>query len=74
MARENPTRGAARILSELLLLGHDVAESMVSKYMPRGSKPASQMWRTFLANHAHQIAACDVFTVGTVTFRVSTSL
>lgn len=70
MARENPTWGAPRILSELLLLGHDVAESTVSKYMPRQSKPPSQTWRTFLTNHAGQIAACDFFTVPTVTFQV----
>ena len=70
MARENPTWGAPRILSELLLLGHKIAESTVSKYMPRQSKPPSQTWRTFLANHAHQIVACDFFTVPTVTFQV----
>jgi putative transposase len=33
MGRENPTWGAPRILSELLLLGHAVAESTVSKYL-----------------------------------------
>jgi putative transposase len=30
----------------------------------------SQTWRTFLANRAYQIAACNVFAVPTVTFRV----
>jgi hypothetical protein len=38
--------------------------------MPRQPKPPSQAWRTFLANHAHQIVACDFFAVPTVTFRV----
>ena len=33
MARENPTWGAPRIQSELHLLGHDVAESTVAKYL-----------------------------------------
>jgi len=70
MSRENPTWGAPRILSELLLLGHGVAESTVAKYMVRERKPPSQTWRTFLANHAGQIAAIDFFTVPTVTFRV----
>ncbi len=51
MSRENPTWGAPRILSELLLLGHDVAEATVAKYMVRPRKPPSQTWRTFLANH-----------------------
>jgi transposase InsO family protein len=70
MAKENPTWGASRVLSELLLLGHAVTESTVNKHMPRQSKPPSQTGRTFLANHAHQIAACDFFTVPSVTFRV----
>jgi putative transposase len=70
MSRENPTWGAPRILSELLLLGHEVAEATVAKYMVRPKKPPSQTWRTFLANHVAQIAACDFFTVPTVTFRV----
>ena len=70
MSRENPTWGAPRMLSELLLLGHDVAESTVDKYMIRQPKPPSQTWRTFLENHAGQIAAMDFFTVPTVTFRV----
>ncbi len=42
MSRENPTWGAPRILSELLLPGHDVAESTVAKYMIRPSKPPWQ--------------------------------
>jgi len=70
MSRENPTWGAPRILSELLLLGHEVAEATVAKYMVRQGKPPSQTWRTFLANHVPDIAACDFFTVPTVTFRI----
>ncbi len=70
MSRENPTWGAPRILSELLLLGHDVAEATVVKYMVRQRKPPSQTWRTFLDNHVPDITACDFFTVPTVTFRV----
>jgi transposase InsO family protein len=70
MSRENPTWGAPRILSEVLLLGHHVAEQTVAKYMVRTRKPPSQNWRTFLENHVSDIAACDFFTVPTVTFRV----
>jgi transposase InsO family protein len=70
MSRENPTWGAPRILSELLLLGHEVAEATVAKYMVRQRKPPSQTWRTFLANHVPDIAACDFFTVPSVSFRV----
>ena len=70
MSQENPTRGALRIQSELHLLGHDVADSTVVKYMARQPKPPSQTWRTFLANHMKQTAAIDFFTVPTVGFKV----
>ena len=70
MSRENPIWGAPRIVSELLLLGHAVAERTVAKYMVRTRKPPSQTWRTFLGNHVGDIAACDLFTMPTVTFRV----
>ena len=70
MSRENPTWGAPRIQSELALLGHDVVEATVAKYMVRPQKPPSQTWRTFLDNHVPDIAACDFFTIPTVTFRV----
>ena len=70
MSLENPTWGAPRIVSELALLGHDVAEATVAKYMVRHQKPPSQTWRTFLDNHVCDIAACDFFTIPTVTFRV----
>ena len=70
MCRENVLWGAPRILSELRLLGYWVAERTVAKYMIRHRKPPSQTWRTFLENHASDIAAVDFFTVPTVTFRV----
>ena len=70
MCRENKTWGVPRIQSELRLLGHDVAESTVAKYMSRPRKPPSQTWRTFLENHVKEIAAIDFLTVPTVTFRV----
>ena len=70
MSRENPTWGAPRIQSELALLGHDVCETTVAKYMTRDPMPPSQTWRTFLNNHLEDIAAVDFFTVPTATFRV----
>ena len=68
MCRENPTWGAPRIQSELAILGHDLAESTVDKYMIHQPKPPSQDWRTFLKNHVGQIAAVDFFTVPTIVF------
>lgn len=71
MAAENRTWGAPRIRDELGLLGHEVAASTVSSYMPRHQRrPPSQTWRTFLANHMDVTAACDFFVVPTITFRL----
>jgi len=69
MSRENPLWGFPRIQAELRLLGLDFAESTVAKYRVRSSTSPSQTWKTFLANHAKQIAAIDFFTVPTLTFR-----
>ena len=68
MSRENPLWGAPRIHGELLMLGFDVAQSTVSKYLERGHKPSSQSWTTFLRNHADAIAAIDMCVVPTITF------
>ena len=69
MSKENATWGAPRIKSELALLGHEVAESTVAKYMVRHTKKPSQTWRTFLANHMTTAAACDFFVVPSLTFK-----
>jgi transposase InsO family protein len=50
------------------MLGFEVAQSTVSKYMMRGRKPPSQSWQTFLQNHAEAIAAIDMCVVPTLTF------
>jgi transposase InsO family protein len=68
MSKENPLWGASRIHGELLMLGFEVAQSTVSKYMARSSKPPSQTWKTFLRNHAEAIAAIDMCIVPTLTF------
>jgi transposase InsO family protein len=68
MSKENPQWGASRIHGELLMLGFEVAQSTVSKYMVRGGTPPSQNWKTFLRNHAQAIAAIDLCVVPTLTF------
>jgi transposase InsO family protein len=68
MSRENPIWGAPRIHGELLMLGFEVAQSTVSKYMPQGRGPRSQGWKTFLRNQAHAIAAIDLCVIPTVSF------
>ncbi len=70
MARENSTWGAPRIHGELLKLGFDLSEATVSRYMPRRREPPSPTWRTFLENHAGDLASIDFFVVPTATFRL----
>jgi len=67
MSQENPLWGASRIHGELLMLGFEVAQSTVSKYMPRRRSPPSQSWKIFLRNHAEAIAAIDMCVVPTIT-------
>jgi hypothetical protein len=66
----NPTWGAPRIHVELIKLGIDLHQDTVSKYMVKPARPPSQIWRTYLTNHAKDIASIDFFTVPTATFRV----
>ena len=68
MSVENPLWGAPRIHGELLKLGFEVAQSSVAKYMVKRRGPPSQGWRTFLHNHAPDIAAMDLFVVPTIGF------
>ena len=68
MSVENPLWGAPRIHGELLKLGFEVAQSSVAKYMVKRGGPPSQGWRTFLRNHAPDIAAKDLFVVPTIGF------
>ena len=72
MASENPTWGAPRIHGELKMLGFDVAERTISRWMkrqPRKTDPA-QRWLSFLRNHREAIVAMDFFTMPTVTFHL----
>jgi hypothetical protein len=65
---ENPLWRAPRIHGELLKLGFEVAQSIVAKYMVKRCGPPSQTWRTFVRNHALDIAAMDLFVVPTISF------
>jgi transposase InsO family protein len=70
MSRENPLWGAPRIHGELLMLGIEVAESTVGRYMVRRRRPPSQGWKTFLRNHAAGIASLDLFVVRTISVKL----
>src|SRR3984893_1463397 len=65
-----PLWGAPRIHGDLLKLGFSVAQSTVAKYMVKRRGPSSQGWRTFLRNHAPDIAAMDLFVVPTIGFKL----
>ena len=62
--------GAPRVHGELLKLGIEIAQSSVAKYMVQRRGPPSQGWKTFLRNHAPDIAAIDMFVVPTIDFRL----
>src|ERR1700682_599528 len=68
MSTENQLWGAPRIHGELLKLGFSVSQSTVAKHMVKRRGPPSQGWRTFLRNHAPDIAAMDLFGVSTMGF------
>jgi hypothetical protein len=70
MSVENPLWGAPRIHGELLKLGLSVAQSTVATYMVERRGPPSQGWKTFLRNHAPDIAAMDLFVVPTIGFEL----
>ncbi len=70
MSRDNPLWGAPRIHGELLMLGIEVAQSTVAKYMGRSGRPTSQGWKSFLRNHAAGIASIDLFVVRTISFKL----
>jgi transposase InsO family protein len=72
MVAENSTWGAPRIHGELKMLGFDLSERTVLRWMreaPRNPQLATR-WAAFLSNHRDAIAAMDFFTVPTLTFGV----
>jgi transposase InsO family protein len=70
MSLANPLWGAPRIHGELKMLGIDVAQSTVAKYMAKRRGPPSQGWKTFLRNHADDIASCDFLIVPSIGFKL----
>src|ERR1700720_1430175 len=52
------------------MLGMEVAESTMARYMTRRQGPPSQGWKTFLRNHAAGIASIDLFVVRTISFKL----
>jgi putative transposase len=72
LAQENENWGAPRIHGELQKLGFVIWERSVARYLRpirRRGDPAKS-WLTLLQNHREGIAACDFFTVPTVTLQL----
>jgi putative transposase len=72
MVAENPTWGTPRIHGEFKMLGFDISERTVLRWMrkaPRSPEPAKR-WAALLSNNREAIAATDFFTVPTLTFGV----
>jgi hypothetical protein len=72
MVSENKTWGAPRIHGELKMLGFDLSERTVQRWIrkaPRSPEPARR-WAAFLSNHREAITAMDFFTVPTLSFGV----
>jgi putative transposase len=72
MVAENLTWGAPPIHRELRMLGFDISERTVSRWMRKAprSPELAKRWAAFLDNHREAIAAMDFFTVPTLTFGV----
>lgn len=70
MVQENPTWGAPRVHGELLMLGFDISERTISRWMKRALRDPepARRWLAFLRNHREVIAAMDFFTVPTISF------
>ena len=72
LVTENRTWGAPRIHGELKMLGFEISERTILRWMrkaPRDPEPAKR-WMAFLSNHREAIAAMDFFSVPTLTFGV----
>src|SRR6267378_7381927 len=72
MVVENPTWGAPRIHGELRMLGFELSERTISRWMKRAPRDPhrAKRWLAFLRNHREAIAAMDFFTAPTITFVV----
>jgi len=74
MIAENSTWRAPRIHGELKMLGFDLSERTVLRWMRKAPRnlDSAKRWAAFFSNHREAITAMDFFTVPTLTFGVLT--
>ncbi len=72
MVVESPTWEAPRVHGELRMLGFELSERTISRWMKRAPRDPdrAKRWLAFLRNHREAIAAMDFFTAPTITFGV----
>jgi hypothetical protein len=72
MVAENRTWSAPRIHGELKMLGFQISERTVLRWMRKARRrpEPARRWSAFLNNHREAIAAMDFFTVPTISFGV----
>jgi hypothetical protein len=70
LVAENGTWGAPRIHGELKMLGFDISERTVLRWMRKAPRnpESTKHWAAFLSNHREAIAATDFFPVPTLMF------
>jgi putative transposase len=74
LAQDNRLWGVKRIQDELRKLGYRLSKRTVAKYIrqvrrPQPPRHSGQTWATFLANHSHEIWACDFLQTYDLGFR-----
>ncbi len=72
LQKENAIWSAQRIQGELKMLGYEVCDNTVAKYMIKGKdgdNSKQQRWLTFLRNHTKNIVGIDFLVVRTVFFK-----
>lgn len=50
------------------MLGYEVSQATISRYIRQCRGPRGQTWKSFLANHAEGIASVDFLVVPTISF------
>lgn len=72
LQKENATWSAQRIQGELKMLGYEICDNTVAKYMIKGKdgdNSKQQRWLTFLRNHTKNTVGIDFLVVRTVFFK-----